>query len=63
MKTMKFNFNKKTHLLLIREIVYNAIMYTERTEFLNNFIDNLLKENNCSSKEALYNKIDAEINK
>jgi len=59
MKTIKFNFTRKQNLILIREIIRNHMNYNNYEIF----IKTLIKENNCSSIDELYEKINTEIKK
>jgi len=59
MKTLKFNFTREQHLILLREIIHNHMNYNNNE----NFINTLIKENDCSSIDELYEKINTEIKK
>lgn len=54
---MKFDLTRKQHLILTKEIIHNHMNYKNNEDFINI----LMKENNCSSIDKLYDEIDAEI--
>jgi len=61
MKTFEFNFSRKQQLTLVREIIYTSITEEVKNLYIENFVENLMRKNNCSSKEELYNKIDEKL--